>query len=95
MVSRRAERLGYRAVAMSDEDLWRGALGLPEVKRGDLAADLLAGLDGPLADDPTVVRAMWAEEIERRARRVIAGQADAEEWSTVRQRLANELPIGG
>lgn len=78
-------------MALGAEDLWREALALPEVKRADLAADLLASLDGPVADDPTVVRAMWTEEIERRARGVIAGEADAEDWSTVRQRLTDEL----
>jgi hypothetical protein len=78
-------------MAIGAEDLWREALALPEVKRADLAADLLASLDRPSADDPETVGALWAEEIERRARGVVAGDVDTEAWSTVRQRLANEL----
>ena len=78
-------------MALGAEDLWREALALPEVKRADLAADLLASLDRPSADDQETVRALWAEEIERRARVVIAGAVDTEDWSTVRRRLADEL----
>jgi hypothetical protein len=78
-------------MALGAEDLWREALALPEVTRAHLAADLLASLEGPLADDPTVVRAVWTEEIDRRARRVSAGDVDTEDWSTVRLRLADEL----
>jgi len=77
-------------MALGAEDLWREALALPEVQRANLAADLLVSLDGPLADDPTAVRATWAEEIARGARRPIVGDVDTK-WSTVRQSLADEL----
>lgn len=76
---------------MEAEDLWREALALPEVERADLAAELLASLDGASAEDPAEVRSLWGEEIERRARRAMAGDVVSEDWATVRQRLADEL----
>ena len=60
------------------------ALQLPLNDRARIAADLLASLDdGP--DDQ--VEAAWAEEIERRARRVLAGNGHLEDWPSVRDRL--------
>jgi putative addiction module component (TIGR02574 family) len=57
-------------------------LSLPE--RAELAADLLASLDGePEAD----VEAAWAAEIERRARDAIANPDDDVAWETVRAEL--------
>jgi hypothetical protein len=71
--------------------LLREALALPEGDRADVAAELLASLDTPYSDDPTAVRTLWAQELERRARRMLSGEAVGEEWSAVRQRLADEL----
>jgi hypothetical protein len=73
------------------EALLREALGLPEEERADVAAELLASLDAPGADDPATVRSLWAQELERRARRMLSGEAVGEDWSRVRQRLADEL----
>lgn len=52
--------------------------------RAALAAELLASLDG--ADDEDV-EAAWAAEIQRRAERVLAGEAEFEDWDTVREGL--------
>jgi hypothetical protein len=38
-----------------------------------------------------VVRVEWAEEIERRATMVIAGESPTEPWETARRRLVDEL----
>jgi hypothetical protein len=73
------------------EALLREALALPEGDRADVAAELLASLDMPASDDPATVRSLWAQELERRARRMLSGKAVGEEWSGVRQRLADEL----
>jgi hypothetical protein len=73
------------------EALLREALALPEADRADVAAELLASLDTPASDDPATVRTLWAQELERRARRMLSGQAVGEDWSGVRQRLADEL----
>lgn len=73
------------------EALLREALALPDEDRADVAAELLASLDAPAADDPETVRTLWSQELERRARRVLSGEAIGEDWASVRQRLADEL----
>lgn len=60
------------------------ALRLSVRERARIAADLLASLDDGPDDD---VEAAWAEEIERRARRVLAGEGTLESWPSVRDRL--------
>jgi len=77
-------------MAMKAEDLRREALALTDGERADLAAELLASLE-QAEDDAEVVRVAWAEEIERRARMVIAGESATEPWETVRQRIVDEL----
>ncbi len=76
------------------EALLRDALSLPDGARAELAVELLASLDPPGADDREVVAEQWAREIERRARRVIAGGGEGEEWSDLRERLTDELTAG-
>ncbi len=73
------------------EALLREALALPDEDRADVAAELLASLDPPPTDDPGTVQILWSQELERRARRVLSGDAAGEDWSSVRQRLADEL----
>ncbi len=73
------------------EALLRDALALPDRDRADVAAELLASLDSPAADDPATVQALWREELERRAKRVLSREAIGEDWPTVRQRLTDEL----
>jgi putative addiction module component (TIGR02574 family) len=72
------------------QDLLRDALRLPPEQRADLAAELLASLEGP-ADDPDEVEAAWAVEIERRARRVLSGESAGESWENVRQHIEADL----
>lgn len=62
------------------------ALALPRDERASLARELIASLDEPL-EDPAVVEAAWAEEIERRVREVEDGTADLVDWETVKARL--------
>ena len=57
---------------------------LPLPERAELAADLLASLDGEPESD---VEAAWASEIERRAREAIANPDDDVAWETVRDEL--------
>jgi putative addiction module component (TIGR02574 family) len=64
--------------------LLHDAMELPLPERAELAADLLASLDGePDAD----VEAAWASEIERCAREAIANPDDDVAWETVRDEL--------
>jgi len=69
----------------------REALTLPIAERADVAAELLASLDAAEADNPAEVEAAWAAEIERRARRAIAGESAGIPWEDVRQRAEEEL----
>jgi putative addiction module component (TIGR02574 family) len=71
--------------------LLREALALPVEERADVAAELLASLDEAPADDPTEVEAAWAQEIERRARRVMSGESAGEAWEDVRARVLQRL----
>jgi putative addiction module component (TIGR02574 family) len=73
------------------QELLREALTLPIAERADVAAELLASLDGAETDNPAEVEAAWASEIERRARRVMAGESAGVPWSDVRQRAEAEL----
>jgi putative addiction module component (TIGR02574 family) len=64
--------------------LLHDAMDLPVSERAELAADLLASLDGePDAD----VEAAWASEIERRAREALANPDDDLSWESVRAEL--------
>jgi len=75
---RRLERKGWRVGTTEDlpglttreARLLQEALKLPPRERADLAAELLASLDEELVDDPQELEKAWANEIERRARRV-------------------------
>ena len=69
----------------------REALSLPTKDRAVLAAELLASLDEQSSDDPAAVRTAWAREIERRARRVLAGESSGEAWGDVRKRITRRL----
>jgi hypothetical protein len=86
-----ARRRYIDVVTAAAEALLREALALPEDDRADLAARLLASLDGLPEDDPETVRGLWAQELASRARRVLSGEAAGEDWASVRRRLADEL----
>jgi putative addiction module component (TIGR02574 family) len=64
------------------------AMDLSVDEQADLAFELLAGMDG--ASDPDAEEA-WAREIERRARRAMAGESKGTDWSVVRARMAARL----
>lgn len=73
------------------ETILREALALRDQERADLAAELLASLDAPVEADPVTIAGLWAEELERRATRVLSGEATTEDWLTVRDRAAGHL----
>ncbi|MFL6289315.1 MAG: addiction module protein [Thermoanaerobaculia bacterium] len=64
------------------------ALQLSPEERADVAAELLASLD---ESEDTDVEAAWAKEIERRARRVLAGESSGTDWFEVRARIAQSV----
>ena len=73
------------------QQVLRDALALPLDERADVAAELLASLDEAEAERPADVEAAWAAEIERRARRVMAGESAGVPWEDVRRRAEAEL----
>lgn len=76
---------------MTREVLLQEALKLSRRDRADVAAELLASLDDKLTQDPQELEKAWAAEIERRARRVLAGESEGAPWEGVRQRVGRHL----
>ena len=72
------------------QELLREALTLPADQRADVAAQLLASLDDEAVATEDI-EAAWAVEIEKRARRVLAGQSEGIPWDDVRRRAEAEL----
>jgi hypothetical protein len=60
------------------------ALQLAPKERAEVVAKLLTSLDAEA--DPNA-EALWAVEIERRARRVLAGEGQFEDWAQIRDQL--------
>jgi hypothetical protein len=78
-------------MATKSEELRRDALALSDVERAHLAAELLVSLEPAADDDPAAALSLWASEIERRARRVMTGASEGQDWKIVRQRVADAL----
>ncbi len=64
------------------------ALRLDLDARAQVAAELLASLDGP--DDPSA-EAAWAVEIEQRVAAIEAGTVKLEPWEDVKRRVEKEI----
>lgn len=69
------------------------ALKLSVEDRTDVAVELLASLEGASPSEPESVAKAWGSEIERRARRVLAGETRGISWAEslrgARTRLAD------
>lgn len=64
------------------------ALRLEPDARAELAAELLASLDGPADAD---AEAAWNAEIDRRIAAIEAGTIRLEPWSEVKRRIERDL----
>jgi putative addiction module component (TIGR02574 family) len=64
------------------------ALRLDAKARAELAAELLASLDGP--PDPDA-EAAWSAEIERRIHALESGAETPEPWEDVKRRIEREI----
>src|SRR2546430_17166707 len=71
------------------KQLLHEALKLSTDDRAELAAELLASLDE--SGDSGDVEGAWAAEIERRARRVLAGESSGTPGEEVRERFGRDL----
>ena len=78
-------------MSIDSEGVLREALTLPARERAEVAAELLASLDELAPEDADVVRAAWAEELDRRARRALSGEDQGESWEVVRDGLRAKL----
>jgi len=76
------------------QSLLREALSLSGEERADLIVELLVSLEGPVVDDVATVEWAWAEELEARARRVLAGEGLGEDWNQIRARVSQALTDG-
>jgi putative addiction module component (TIGR02574 family) len=73
------------------ETVLANALRLGADERAELAAELLASLDGPADPD---AEAAWAMEIKRRVRDIEEGSVELEPWENVKRRIETEI-LGG
>ena len=76
---------------MTRDALLQEVLQLPTEDRAGFAADLLASLEEAPLEDPEDVAQAWGEEIERRARRVLAGASSGRPWDEVRKDIEARL----
>jgi putative addiction module component (TIGR02574 family) len=72
----------------SGERLLEDALKLTLDERAELAAELIASLDGAPDED---VEAAWTNEVERRASHARSGADPGQPWSEVRERISDKF----
>ena len=77
-----------RAMTKAAEAVLAEALRLDVKARAQLAAELLASLDGPA--DPDAEEA-WAAEIDRRVKALEAGTESLESWNDVKRRIEKDI----
>ena len=70
------------------ESVLADALRLEPEARAELAAEILASLDGPADAD---AEAAWNIEIERRIEAIEAGQSPLEPWEQLKRRVERDL----
>jgi putative addiction module component (TIGR02574 family) len=75
-------------MSRTEQAVFAEALRLEPETRAELAAELLASLDGPA--DPGA-EAAWDIEIERRIAAIEAGTIQLESWSVVKRRIEREI----
>jgi putative addiction module component (TIGR02574 family) len=76
------------AMRKATESVLADALRLDATARAELAAELLASLDGPADLDAA---SAWDEEIQRRVDALEAGTEKLESWERVKNRIAREI----
>ena len=69
-------------------DVLADALRLEPDARAEVAAELLASLDGPTDPD---AEAAWDAEIERRIEAIVAGTIRLEPWSEMKRRIERDV----
>jgi putative addiction module component (TIGR02574 family) len=75
-------------MAKTANDLLADALRLEPDARAELAAEILASLDGPADPD---AEAAWDAEIDRRIAAIEAGAIRLEPWPDVKRRIERDV----
>ena len=75
-------------MSKATHDVLAAALRLEPDSRAEVAAELLASLDGPADSDAAVA---WDAEIERRIAAIETGSVRLEPWSEVKRRIAQDV----
>jgi putative addiction module component (TIGR02574 family) len=83
-----ALRGGWNEMSKAAQKMLHEALRLELSERAELAAELLASLDGEPDED---VEAAWAAEIERRAARARSGEDAGRPWVEARDAAKDAL----
>jgi putative addiction module component (TIGR02574 family) len=84
-----AQRVSLASMSSKIRDeILENALRLGLNERAELAAELLASLDGTPDEDAD---AAWAAEVERRAERARSGDDPGQPWSVVRDQLRDRF----
>ena len=80
----------HKISAMTDasKTVLADALRLDVDSRAELAAELMASLDGPAEPD---AEAAWAVEIERRVAAIEAGTVQLEPWDDLKRRIEKDI----
>lgn len=71
-------------------DLLEQVMALPESERNDFVAELIARYPAP-EHAPEIDSSEWVAEVERRARRVLAGESTADDWEVAEERILARL----
>jgi putative addiction module component (TIGR02574 family) len=74
-----------------NETLLQEVLKLPVEERADVAAELLASLEHAPEAEAEEIEREWGAEIERRARRVLAGDSPGVPWEEVKRNVGSRL----
>lgn len=82
------------AMGSDAASLLQQALALPDDEREELAAELLASLDGPDSEYSPEKADAFAREIERRIERFANGESEGVDLATARQRVKAALSDG-
>lgn len=78
-------------MASDPQTILRDALALGHDDRVGIAAELLASLEGDIAENGTEPTQAWADELDRRATQILTGVESTDAWDVVRERTLDDL----
>jgi putative addiction module component (TIGR02574 family) len=85
---RPAQRVKILGMTKGAKAVLADALRLDSASRAELAAEILASLDGPADPD---AEAAWNQEIDRRIEAIETGTISLEPWEQVKRRIEKDV----